>query len=159
MNNTKKGFMYAGGILGIIASVVAIMTGVIALITTSVIDFNFVNEVINEMNATATTAEEFIVLTEAQINTVVRISRVITVIFGLSALGLGIANSILSNKVIKLGAAGSNKKGVVIALLVLSVLIGNVVTMAFMITALCLKFDEPKPNNDIPADSYQEIAQ
>lgn len=158
MNNTKKGFMYAGGILGIIAAVMAILTGVIFLIATSVIDFNFVNEIINDMNATATTAEELIVFTEAQIHTVVRISRVITVLIGLFTLGLGIANLVLSKQVIKLGAMGSNKKGVVIALLVLSVLIGNVVTMAFMITALCLKSEE-KPNTDIPADSYQEIAQ
>ncbi len=159
MNNTKKGFMYAGGILGIIAAVSCIILGVIALIATSVIDFNFVNELIAEMNATATTAEELIVLTEAQIHTVVRISRVITVLIGLFTLGLGIANLVLSKKVIKLGAVCSNKKGAVIALLVLSVLIGNLITMAFMITALCLRFEEQKPNEDIPAESFQEIAQ
>ena len=70
---------------------------------------------------------------------IVTIAKAVYIGMGLIAIGIAIPELILSIKVIKQANANKLKKGTVIALLVVSVLSSNLITLGFMITTLCLR--------------------
>ena len=158
MAGTKRGFMYAGGILAIIVGAMFVFGALIAFAARSVIDTNFVTRVIEEINRTATTAEEMITASEENIALITKLARNLTLIGGVAMVAFAVVNILFGVKVINLGRASSDKKGCVITLLVFSVLCGNFLTVAFMIVALCLKFNNTTAkSNPFGKDDVQTI--
>lgn len=142
MNGTKKGFMLAGGILAIIAASSFIILALILLAGRSMVDVDFVTQIINETNLNNPNQ---IALTEANINMVMRLTRSMMMIGSLVLIAFAVLNLVFGIKVLKLASAKSNKNASVITLLVVSILSCNMLTAAFMIVSLCLKFKEDMP--------------
>ena len=130
--NKRRSFMLAGAIIGIICAASLLIMGLSLISSLDIITFDMVAEILTTEGVIA----EF---TTDAINSIVKIARIVYVVMGLFVLGLGISGLVLSIKVLKQANANSNKKGCIIALLVISILSGNLVTAAFMITALCLR--------------------
>ncbi len=153
MNKTKKGFMYAGGIIGIVCAVFLIFTALAMLAARSIITVEFVTDTINQAtNMTAAEKTEAL----AHIDSIVSISKQVCTVMGIFLTGLAVANLVLSIKVNKQASEGSNKRGVTIALLVISIISANLLTAAFMIVSLCLKFKE-QPINTTPSNNQDVV--
>lgn len=130
MNKTRKSFLLAGSIVsfvevGVLILVAFILFGVSSMVTT---------EMVNEILATDPTIGE---LTEEQVQAMVELLKFMYNAIAIYVLALSIATIPVAVKVLK--NAENNKKGAIIALLVLSIFTANIVTFAFMIVALCLK--------------------
>ena len=131
MNNTKKGFITAATIIGIIEAASLIFIGLILLISFKSIDA--------EMILSILAAEEELILTDAEISFILSFSKIFMVIFSIYSIVMGAAMLTLSILVLKNKNKGVFKKGLAIALLVISVLNGNMLSTAFIIVALCIK--------------------
>lgn len=120
MKSTKRKFMIAGGILGIIFSALSLINQLTTDIASLVRGDYLTTEVIG--------------LTGTYL------FQMPTLIISLvSESLLYVAVLVLSIIVITMSSKKIIKKGPIIALLVMSVLTGNLICMAFMIVVLCLK--------------------
>lgn len=153
MTSTKRKFLKAGAILGIICSIFAVIAGVGSiLIREFVTEENVVNllktdqdmhYVENEDKSYyfAYTNEDGVEekLTEEEIELAINVVISGTSKFGIFTIGIGIATFVLSIVLINKTNKNKSSKGATIALLVLSAIQGNMITFAFMIVALCLR--------------------
>ncbi|HJD06222.1 MAG TPA: hypothetical protein IAB72_05090 [Candidatus Onthoplasma faecipullorum] len=132
MNKTRKAFLLAGSIVSFVEAGVLILVGLIVFGMSSMITV----EMVNELLAMDPTMGE---LTEAQVQAMVQLVKLLYTGIAIYVLALSIATIPVAVKVIK--NAENNKKGAIIALLVLSIFTANIITFAFMIVGLCLKND------------------
>lgn len=141
MNKTRKAFLLAGSIVSFVEAGVLILVGLIVFGMSSMITV----EMVNELLAMDPTMGE---LTEAQVQAMVQLVKLLYTGIAIYVLALSIATIPVAVKVIK--NTENNKKGAIIALLVLSIFTANIVTFAFMIVGLCLK------NNPVEIVEKQE---
>lgn len=141
MNNTRKAFLLAGSIVSFVEAGVLILVGLIVFGMSSMITV----EMVNELLAMDPTMGE---LTEAQVQAMVQLVKLLYTGIAIYVLALSIATIPVAVKVIK--NTENNKKGAIIALLVLSIFTSNIITFAFMIVGLCLK------NNPVEIVENQE---
>ncbi len=159
MSGVKKSFMLAGGIISIIATVVMFFAGLIMIGASGMVNEKIVCSVYEESgytrveeadgesyyyiytptDSTTTTDNESYIVTQEDIQAVISIVRTITSAMAVYLLSLAVATLVFAILVIKHSSNNSDKKFAIITLLVLSVLIGNLLTVAFMIVALCIK--------------------
>lgn len=141
MNKTRKSFLLAGSIVSFVEAGVLILVGLIVFGMSSMITV----EMVNELLAMDPTMGE---LTEAQVQAIVQLVKLLYTGIAIYVLALSIATIPVAVKVLK--NTENNKKGAIIALLVLSIFTANIVTFAFMIVGLCLK------NNPVEIVEKQE---
>ncbi len=140
MTKTKKGFMIAGGVLGIISSTLIILCGALLFMCIGYVNVAMLEEIL---------AQDSIAFTSEELSQFVTLFKQFFTVSGITLLAFGAVNLVFSILVIVNAAKGNCKKGSVITLLVLSVLTGNILTAAFMIVVLCLKNKvETNNNND-----------
>lgn len=133
MSNTRKAFMKAGAIVGIVMASLLMLEGLGLLMGVNMVTREFVIDII------IADGDNIANYSEEMIRLIVVTSKVIMVVMSLLVLGIATANLVLSIKVLQYANTENMKKGCVIALLVLSILAGNMITCAFMITTLSLK--------------------
>lgn len=159
MNKTKKGFLTAGSIIAIVAACFGILVSIllfsfgVGLKEKHVVEIYTMDETseyhenadgsyyiieIDEETGEAT------ILKESEIEIIVKIVKGCLIFASFVEVGLDIAMMIIAIKLLKATNKNEEKKGKTIALLVLSALTGEVLTLAFMIVALCLK-NKQKP--------------
>lgn len=153
MSSKKKGFLKAGTILGIVVAVIMLLSAIAVFATKNLVTTDFVKEVlvaseeyvniegvIYEKTSTGATGA---VLTEEEIKLTVDIIQSGMTMIGIFCIGIGAAMLVVSILLIHKTNKLQYSMGLTIALLVLSLFAGNLITMAFMIVALCIK--DPKP--------------
>ena len=164
MTENKKNFIKAGSILAIIMAAFFIITGICLIPAgAKVTEESIIQALVEEDegiyydNADGTYYIEFpedgIKMTQEDVKWIENATRKFSIVIGLiiilfesACLTIAILNLVKLDK-------GEYKKGLIIASLVLAILNGNTITMAFMITVLCIK-DKPKPT----LENINEIA-
>ena len=136
ISKTKKSFMLAGGIIGIIVACLSVISGFVLLALKSIDIYDLVIEIINSTGGDAS------LYSAQELRTIISICQAAYGVLGIFAIGIGIGMLICSIVVIKNSTKGVPAKAATIALLVLSVFSCNVISFAFMIVVLCLK-DNP----------------
>ncbi len=138
MNKTKKGLLMAGSIIFIIEACMLIGLGILIVSSAGVLDFKLIEEVL---------IEEGISHTASDINELLEFGKVACVAIGivmiLSAIAIGVVSILLLNKTKR----NEYSKGLNITLLVFSILIGDMLVMAFMIAGLAIKDKTPTLEN------------
>lgn len=128
----KQVFAKVGAILGIVGSAFAMIGGICMIFGSGIINAEFVLQVLAEEGMMEQQYIDYL-------DMIVTIAKAVYIGMGLITIGIAIPELILSIKVIKQANANKLKKGTVIALLVVSVLSSNLITLGFMITTLCLR--------------------
>ena len=130
MNGTKKAFLLAGSILGIVEAASLIMMALSLFSLIGTIDVEAVRLLLEE---------EAVLFTEMELVQITELVNVIIPAMAIYITGISVSMLVLSVVVLKQRNKGVSKKGCIIALLVISILSANIITAAFMIVALCLK--------------------
>lgn len=162
MTTTKKGFLKAGSIISIIAAVLSALMSFIFISAATMIDEKFIIETYENEAGYAYFEdadgsyyieyyedEDDVILgvkqkvTDDEIQLIATASKTILIVLTVFVLGLSIAEFIIAILILNKLSKNESKKGLIIALLVLSIISGTMITSAFMIVALCLK-DKPK---------------
>ena len=168
MTSTKRGFLKAGAIIGIVASVLMSLFSLIFIPVSNYFtedmmlesykveeNYNYVETPDGSYYVEYTFNGETIRVTEAEIQMLTKIVKgvfiAITIIVIIQSIPVFVLSIIMLNKLKK----NSVSKGLIIALLVLSIISSNVLIMAFMIVALCLK---DKPQIEPNLENINEIA-
>ena len=160
MTRTKRTFLYAGWILGILSSIFMLLSGVVFLIGAKAVitkdlfvesyfedtknytaydASNQITDNIDEVAYFVSNSSQNEKFTIKDIETSAKILKTVVIFLGCILVGLGIAEMAFGILVINVAAKGSNKLASIITLLILSAVTGNLLTMAFMIVGLCLK--------------------
>ncbi len=163
MSSTKKGFMRAGSIISIVLAVIFVLGGLITFGSDSFINKELVlgiyrADTINyrEIEDENGISFEYIgsditmkgtIITEDDINLVVTFAKNILKFVSWSLIILAVLNMVFAIMVLNVASKGSNNIGSIITLLIISVVSMNMITMAFMIVALCLKNKAPEVEN------------
>ncbi|MBR1988303.1 MAG: hypothetical protein IKA36_04600 [Clostridia bacterium] len=138
MNKTKKGLLMAGSILEIITACLFVGLGILFICATGFVDFDVIKEILTE---------EGISHTENDINDILKYGKIACIIIGIltiiGAIALGAVSINLLNKTKK----NIYSKKLNITLLVLSILISDMLVMAFMIACLVIKDEKPTLEN------------
>ena len=130
MNGTKKAFLLAGSILGIVEAASLIMMALSLFSMLGTIDVETVRLILEE---------EAILFTDIELAHIAELSNTIIALMSAYILGISVSMLVLSIVVLNQRNKGFSKKGCIIALLVISILSANIITAAFMIVALCFK--------------------
>lgn len=130
MNGTKKAFLLAGSILGIVEAASLIMMALSLFSMLGTIDVETVRLILEE---------EAILFTDIELAQIAELSNTIIALMSAYILGISVSMLVLSIVVLNQRNKGVSKKGCIIALLVISILSANIITAAFMIVALCFK--------------------
>lgn len=163
MTATKKGFLRAGGVLAVIASVFLALMGFILVGATAIIDEDFIIDTYKTEDGFAYVEEaeggyhiEYLededdllpkTVKDDEIQLIAKVSKIVLAVMAVFIGGLAIAQLIFAILILsKLSKEQSSKK-LIITLLVLSILTGSMLTAAFMIVALCLKDKKPTLQN------------
>ena len=153
MSKTKRGFIKAGSIITIVGSAIGLL---LAFIFLFVMPSIFTEKTIKESyNATTDTIVDLgngdyviktyddkgllIEITREEVQEIARISQVVFKAIGGIMLAWDIALMVISIILLNKTSNNIESKGLIISLLVLSALSLNLITLAFMIVALCLK--------------------
>lgn len=161
MSATKKGFLKAGAILGIVFSSIMALFGIIMFSSMDIVTEDMVkNSYSIEQNYTLYedvdgsytieyTDEEgqTIVVSQEEVQLVVKVSKIVLLVIGLIIVGYSVAVMAVSILILKKVNKEVNPKGLTITLLVLSALMSSVLIVSFMIVALCLKDKKPTLEN------------
>lgn len=129
MNKTKKGLMYAGGILAIVFAAIMLILAIV--IFCSLIDVD-IKLILTEAEYASLTLNEINLLTDmgqsmiTAMGVFISIVAVLDLVFGIRV--------ILDAKHLR------NRKHNIITLLVVNAISGSLLVVGFMIAALCLKF-------------------
>ena len=128
----KQVFAKVGAIIGIVAAALLMFGGVCAVLASRAFTAEFVMQALAEEGMYGQYYTD-------QLDLILTIAKGLYIVIGLYLVSMGIAQLVLSIKVLKQANANKLTKGSVIVLLVLSALTGNLVVMGFMITTLCLR--------------------
>lgn len=160
MSGTKKGFLKAGSILGIVVASLLMLASVVVFSSIAMVseefildsyslepNYNYYEEADGSYWIEYTEDGQEITVSDEEIEIVTDLARTTMIVIGAIFLGFAVAMLVMSIIVLKGANREQSKKGAIITLLVLSALIGNVLIMAFMIVALCLKDKKPTLEN------------
>lgn len=164
MSSTKKGFIKAGSILAIVASSFVILFSFIFVLAGFSVNEDFVIETYKtepgyqyveeldggyyiEYNESEGSGWVTQTVTDDEIQLIVTVTRVILFTISAFCLGLAVAEMVISIIMLNKLKNNESKKGLIITLLVLSLLVGGIITTSFMIVALCLKDKKPTLEN------------
>ena len=136
---TKKILTNIGAILGIVISAILIFAGFIFLICSSVVTYDFVVETLQAEGT-------FSQYTVEEIELIVNITKNIFNFATIYCLAIGISGLVVSILLNVRCNTNKNTKGLVIALMILSFLIGDIIVAGLMIAVLCIN---PKPEEII----------
>ena len=132
---TKKILTNIGAILGIVISAILIFAGFIFLICSSVVTYDFVVETLQaESTFSQYTVEEIELIANITKN-IFNFATIYCLAIGISGLVVSILLNVRCN-------TNKNTKGLVIALMILSFLIGDIIVAGLMIAVLYIN---PKP--------------
>lgn len=132
---TKMILTNIGAILGIVISAILIFAGFIFLICSSVVTYDFVVETLQaEGTFSQYTVEEIELIANITKN-IFNFATIYCLAIGISGLVVSILLNVRCN-------TNKNTKGLVIALMILSFLIGDIIVAGLMIAVLCIN---PKP--------------
>lgn len=132
---TKKILTNIGAILGIVISAILIFAGFIFLICSSVVTYDFVVETLHaEGTFSQYTVEEIELIANITKN-IFNFATIYCLAIGISGLVVSILLNVRCN-------TNKNTKGLVIALMILSFLIGDIIVAGLMIAVLYIN---PKP--------------
>lgn len=132
---TKKILTNIGAILGIVISAILIFAGFIFLICSSVVTYDFAVETLQaEGSFSQYTVEEIELIANITKN-IFNFATIYCLAIGISGLVVSILLNVRCN-------TNKNTKGLVIALMILSFLIGDIIVAGLMIAVLCIN---PKP--------------
>ncbi len=137
MNKTKKNFMLAGSILGIVYSAIFILVGIVLIANIKIINHDFIAQILAEDTTGYTYTDE-------EISMILNFTKSIYAMISIYLIGISIAQLVISIIVLKQTSANIDKKGLVITLLVISFISSNILIGAFMIVALCLNSKSDK---------------
>ena len=175
MTSTKKGFLRAGGILALIASIFMALMGLIFVGAAAVVSEDFIIEMY-ETEVGFTKIEEAdggyyieyfeddddlrpTIVKDDEIQLIAKVSKTILAVMAVFIVGLAIAQFIFAILILSKLSKDKSSKKQIITLLVLSILTCTMLTAAFMIVALCLK-DKKQPTleniNEIAAQNQVE---
>ena len=132
---TKKILTNIGAILGIVISGILIFAGFIFLICSSVVTYDFVVETLQAEGAFSQYTVEEIELIANITKNIFNFATIYCLAIGISGLVVSILLNVRCN-------TNKNTKGLVIALMILSFLIGDIIVAGLMIAVLCIN---PKP--------------
>ncbi len=173
MSSTKRAFLKAGAIISIVLAGICILEGILlgtlsSMVTEKSIKEGYENDTTTftlvtdkedetlepgDYYFTYTVNDKEIKITRGEIVAIANVAKTVLNVFAWITILLSVANIIVAVLVIKDAKRNSNRKASIITLLVLSVLSGNLLTMAFMIVGLCLK---NKPENEIIIETTQQ---
>lgn len=151
MNSTKRGFLKAGAILGIIAASFSILSGLGMFSVDGVVTEDIIKEIystetgykLTETNEGYTIEftedGETVTITSEQIQNVLEIAKVVMIVLGVIIIGVSVAMLTISILILKRLKNRTVHKGLIITLLVLGALMSSVLIVGFMIAALCIK--------------------
>ncbi len=156
MNSTKKGYIKAATIIIIVTSVISLLLSIFCLSASAMIDEAVLKEsYINDSTYTYyenadgsyffTYIEEGTIVTikESEIEFGAKFARGVMIAGGLFILGYSIVKMTLAILVLKSANKNKFKKGMTIALVVLSALNTQILELVFLILALCTKDNPP----------------
>ena len=132
---TKKILTNIGAILGIVISAILIFAGFIFLICSSVVTYDFVVETLQAEGIFSQYTVEEIELIANITKNIFNFATIYCLAIGISGLVVSILLNVRCN-------TNKNTKGLVIALMILSFLIGDIIVAGLMIAVLCIN---PKP--------------
>ena len=132
---TKKILTNIGAILGIVISAILIFAGFIFLICSSVVTYDFVVETLQAEGS-------FSQYTVEEIELIANITKNIFNFTTIYCLAIGISGLVVSILLNDRCNTNKNTKGLVIALMILSFLIGDIIVAGLMIAVLYIN---PKP--------------
>lgn len=151
MNSTKRGFLKAGAILGIIAAAFSILSGLGMFSVDGVVTEDIIKEIystetgykLTETNEGYTIEftedGETVTITSEQIQNVLEIAKVVMIVLGVIIIGVSVAMLVISILILKRLKNRTVHKGLIITLLVLGALMSSLLIVGFMIVALCIK--------------------
>ena len=151
MNTTKRGFLKAGAILGIIAAAFSILSGLGMFSVDGVVTEDIIKEIYStEMGYKLTETNEgytieftedgeTVTITSEQIQNVLEIAKVVMIVLGVIIIGVSVAMLTISILILKRLKNRTVHKGLIITLLVLGALMSSLLIVGFMIVALCIK--------------------
>ncbi len=162
MTKTKRSFLYAGSILGIIGAAFMLLISAVFFYISPLMSEDFVFDIywddvenytpLDSNGDLAETKQDTFsfmdnktgdVYAVKDINAVSKLAKTAAITIATFLLAIGAAILIFSILVIRTAVKGSDKKWPIITLLILSAIMGNMLTMAFMIVALCIKNKPP----------------
>ena len=169
MNKTKKNFLSASSILTIVAAAFAMLLGLGAMVCSSFISEDFLldiyeadpsSEIVKELDGgyiiyTTDDDGEVTTIDDETLVIIVDVMKVGCVVLGLVSIGFAVAKLVLAILILKANKKDEYRKGISIALLVLSVLTNAWLEAAFIIVAMCLK-SETKKTDEAVEDNKQE---
>ena len=157
MTKTKKAFLYAGSILGILSSIFILLVGFVFFICAPIMDKNIIfDSYYEDLNYTAYDAtdnptenkDDVVYFQEntsgekvavKDIEAFTKILKTVIIFLAFILVGLGVAEMAFSIIVINVASKGSKRLASIITLLILSAVTCNLLTMAFMVVGLCLR--------------------
>lgn len=166
MSKTKKGFLIAGAIITLLSCVVMLLSSKIFDMAKDFINEDFIiksyeeegyQKITNPDGSYVLQLEDEITyektnVTEDEVQLIIKGSYVVIDTVKFSLLAFSVISGILAVCILVQTSKEKSKKGTIVALLVISALTFNYITMAFMIVALCIK-NKPKvvieSNDDI----------
>lgn len=165
MTKTRKGFLKAGAIIGIISAILVILSSFIIFSFGTKITEDKTVELLKLSDELQYVEEGdgsyYFVETDEEGNTLIidqetvkitsKVLKFIVIGFATIELALSVSFLILSIKLLSKTQKGIYSKGLTISTLVISALVGELIVLAFIIIALCSK------NKKNPADDYEQI--
>ena len=142
MSRTKKGFLYAGTILAIIEAVFILIFGLILAGAPQVVNLQFMKDIIAE-------AEINYEFTDEQLLELIPTIKTALVVSSVAVLGMGTAILVIAIKLLHATRLDVYSRKLNITLLVLAAIVGDILTLGFMITVLCIK---SKPKTEANSD-------
>lgn len=156
MNSTKKNYLKVATILIIVFSSISIAMGLLCVIAGGAINEEFIKDTyrIDEEYTYHENADgsyyftynddgEVLTVKESEIELEAKVTKIFTISSGILVLGIQIPKLILSILALKAAKKNKFKKGLVIALIVLSAINTQVLELVFLILALCAKDNPP----------------
>ncbi len=158
MTSTKKAFLNAGAIVAIILAGICILGGIIVCASSNLVTEKAIKDVCmldskytlftqtedptleeGDYYFTYTSDGKDYKLTKGEIETMAKTTSAVMDVIAWFTIAISVANIVISAFIMRDSAHNKDRKAFIITLLVLSVLMGNLISMAFMIVGLCMK--------------------
>lgn len=133
--STRKLLINLATIINIIYSVILILCGIFFLYSLSLINYDFIVELLTEDGSISN-------LSDAEINSILSIVKGTFRFFGIYCLIISVAQLVVSIILNNKNSSFKENKGLIITLLVLSLFATNILVVGLLIGALCLSVEK-----------------
>lgn len=133
--STRKLLINLATIINIIYSVILILCGIFFLYSLSLINYDFIVELLTEDGSISN-------LSDAEINSILSIVKGTFRFFGIYCLIISVAQLVVSIILNNKNSSFKENKGLIITLLVLSLFATNILVVGLLIGALCLRVEK-----------------